>query len=309
MSFRQLNVPSLGRTLSNVMACPSSAEPESHEPGLEAYRELGNCIHVHGEGGETHSRQAVGQWLKRHGRRSDFFLCCQICHEGWDPVAQRSVDRFAPEAVAADVAGDLSLIRTEYLDLVYVANAPGRPIEPVIEAIAGEIAAGRVRAFGARNWGPEHLRAAHACARRLGAPGLGAIVTTELALPVANCPLWPQDIPFAQLEPIVRELGLAVLAHADPFNLGEHLFADNHSPVHRRWQQRWDSPANRELARRVRALAAARGLTPVELNLAWLFQRSFPVVALVGLPDLLTHRRVHLERASQHLADEPFPSS
>ena len=107
------------------MACPSSAEPESHEPGLEAYRELGNCIHVHGEGGETHSRQAVGQWLKRHGRRSDFFLCCQICHEGWDPVAQRSVDRFAPEAVAADVAGDLSLIRTEYLDLVYVANAPG----------------------------------------------------------------------------------------------------------------------------------------------------------------------------------------
>jgi aryl-alcohol dehydrogenase-like predicted oxidoreductase len=173
MPFRKVNVPSLRRTLSNVMACPSSAEPDSHQSGLEEFHRLGgNCIHLHGEGGETHSRQAVGQWLERRGLRSDFFLCAQICHEGWDPVAQRVIDRLTPEAAGSDIAADLSLIGTGYLDLVYVANPPGAPLEPVMEAIAGEIARGRVRAFGVRNWRPEYIHAAHTTAARIGAPGI-----------------------------------------------------------------------------------------------------------------------------------------
>jgi Aldo/keto reductase family len=189
MPFRQINVPSLGRLLSNVMTCPSSAEPDSHESGLEEYVRLcGNGVHLHGEGGETHSRRAVGRWLERTGRRTDLFLCGQICHEGWDALARAAIDRLTPEAVVADITADLALLGTDYLDLVYVTNAPGRSCEPVIEAIASEISRGRVRAFGVRNWTPEKIQAAHAHLVSLGSPGVAAIVTTELALLTATCP-------------------------------------------------------------------------------------------------------------------------
>jgi aryl-alcohol dehydrogenase-like predicted oxidoreductase len=304
MPFRQINLPSLGLPLSNVMACPSSAEPDSHESGLEEYDRLGgNGIHLHGEGGETHSRRAVGRWLERRGRRADLFLCARICHEGWDAVARCAIDRLTPEAVIADITADLALLGTDYLDLVYVANAPGRSCDPVIEAIATEIVQGRVRAFGVRNWTPEKIQATHAHLVSLGTPGVGAIVTTELALLTATCPLWPQDIPFSQLEATVRDLGLAVFAHADAFNVGEHLFDENVGAVPERWRHRWENPTNRELVRRVRAFAAAHGLTSAEVNLAWLFNRSFPVIALVSLPDLLSERRVLVEHASRQLID------
>jgi hypothetical protein len=73
--------------------------------------------------------------------------------------------------------------------------------------------------------------------------------------------------------------------------------------VPERWRHRWDNPANRELVQRVRDFATTHGLAPAEVNLAWLFNRSFPVVALVSLPDLLSERRVLVERASGQLLD------
>jgi aryl-alcohol dehydrogenase-like predicted oxidoreductase len=115
----------------------------------------------------------------------------------------------------------------------------------------------------------------------------------------------PEDIPFGQLEATVRDLGLAVFAHADAFNIGEHLFEDRKDPVAPRWKQRWENRANKELALRVREFAATRGLTAAEVNLAWLFNRSFPVIALVSLPDLLTNRGL-VERASGELLPVSF---
>jgi hypothetical protein len=62
------------------MAHPSSGGADTHERGLDEYRRLGgNSIHLHGEGGETHSRRATGQWLGSHGLRPEFFVCTQIC--------------------------------------------------------------------------------------------------------------------------------------------------------------------------------------------------------------------------------------
>jgi aryl-alcohol dehydrogenase-like predicted oxidoreductase len=49
--------------------------------------------------------------------------------------------------------------------MVYMADPPATSsFEPVVEAIAREIAQGRMRAFGVRNWTPASIRAAHAYA-------------------------------------------------------------------------------------------------------------------------------------------------
>src|SRR5580704_6298278 len=104
MPLRHIEVPSLGQGLSTLMIAPSSAEADAHEAGLNAYHRLGgNGIQLHGEGGETHSRQATGEWLRKHGLRQTFFLCTQICHDEWDDATQQPIDRFTPEAVHQDI--------------------------------------------------------------------------------------------------------------------------------------------------------------------------------------------------------------
>jgi aryl-alcohol dehydrogenase-like predicted oxidoreductase len=299
MPLRQIDIPSLGRRLSNVMAHPSSADEDTHEAGLDEYRRLGgNCIHLHGEGGETHSRRAVGQWLRRHRLRPDFFLATQICHDGWDETTELTIVRLTPEAVSEDIATDLELLGTSYLDFVYFADDPRAALEPVIEAIAREMARGRIRAFGVRNCPAERIRAVNAYALRLGIRGIGAVVTTELALPVATRPLWPEDIPFdATLEEVIRAEGLAVFAHADDMNLGQCVFEAKESAPPQ-YAKRWDHPANPELVQRVQKFAAVRGLTPREVNLAWLLNQRFPDVAMASLPSWLTNRHTEYERAS-----------
>jgi aryl-alcohol dehydrogenase-like predicted oxidoreductase len=308
MPLRRVQVPAFGRSLSNIMACPTSAEPDAHEPGLDLYHSLGgNCIHLHGEGGETHSRVATGKWL-RSRNRPDFFVCAQVCHEGWNESAQQPIDRMTPESLAEDVATDLELTGLDHLDLVYAANPPPASPERFLEAVAGEISRGRIGAFGVRNWTTEQIRFIHARLISLGTPGISAVVTTELALPAANNPLWPGDIPFAQIEPAVREPGIATFAHADAFNQGRHLFEPTDEAVHPRWIKRWNSPANLALAQRVREFASARNLSPAAVSLAWLLNRPFPVIALLGLSELMSTDRGVIEQASQFQL-EPMEAS
>jgi aryl-alcohol dehydrogenase-like predicted oxidoreductase len=308
MPLRQIYVPSLRRSLSNLMGAPSSSKADTHEAGLDAYHRLGgNAIHLHGEGGEIHSRRMTGDWLRRHGIRQDFFLCTQICHDDWDDATQQTIDRFTPEAVHHDIALDLQLLGTDYLDLVYLDDRPDLGFEAVVEALGREIASGRIRALGVRNWTADRIRDAHSYAMKAIGQGIAAVVTTELSLFASAWPLWPEYIPFdAKIEQVVRELGLAVFAHAGDYTLGQCLFGDEDALARMRpeWVQRWQLPVNADLARHVREIAEACGSTPREIQLAWLLNREFPVLAIVDLPTLLTDIGLEYERGSQsRLAD------
>ena len=308
MTFRRITMPTLGCTLSNVMADPSSAAGDGQELALDEYFQLGgNCIHLHDEGGGVHSRSATGQWLQRRGLRAEFFLCTQICHAGWDSVRQCAIDRFKPEAVSEDIEIDLELLATKYLDLVYVDDNPQAPLEPVIGALCRQITRGTIKAFGFRNWTPERINTAHGRLSREALSGFAVVVTTELALASATGPLWPEYVPFdEELRRTVRDLGLAVFSHAADINLGQCLYGDGDASTRFRqhWSQRWDHPSNHALVSRVQLFAGARGITPRTVNVAWLLNQPFPCVAVVPLPSLATGLRTDYEHASQLILKE-----
>src|SRR5215813_12490102 len=84
-----------GSIMRCFMAHPSSAEADTYERGLDEYRRLGgNCIHLPGEGGETHSRRPTGQRLESRGLWAKVFLCTQIYHEVSDETTKRAIVRF-----------------------------------------------------------------------------------------------------------------------------------------------------------------------------------------------------------------------
>ena len=68
--------------------------------------------------------------------RDEFVVCAGILHDDWDEERRQPIDRFTPQAVAEDVATDLDLIDTRYLDLVEIGDNPRSRLEPVAEAIA-----------------------------------------------------------------------------------------------------------------------------------------------------------------------------
>jgi len=309
MPFRQIYVPSLERNLSVCMAAPSSsAAADTHEAGLRAYHLAGgNSLHLHGEGGELHSRQAAGAWLQAHSLRKAFFLCTQICHDDWDESAQRSIDRFTPQAVRQDIAENLHLIGTDVLDMVYLDDRPPLPFEPVIEAVHREIASGRVRSFGVRNFTPERLRAAHRFAKETLGQGIAAVITTELSLFTANAPLWPEYIPFdAALQQAVLELGVVVLAHAGDLTLGQCLFGDAESGTVWRpeWVARWQHPDNTAIAARIQETAAILESTPRAIQMAWLLNQPFQVIAILPLPSFQTEIGRQYARGTQILLED-----
>jgi aryl-alcohol dehydrogenase-like predicted oxidoreductase len=61
---------------------------------------------------------------------------------------------------------------------------------------------------------------------------------------------------------------------------------------------------NAAVVQRVRAFAASHNLTPRAVTLAYVLSQPFPVIGIVGLPTLLTERRVEYERASAIVLSE-----
>jgi aryl-alcohol dehydrogenase-like predicted oxidoreductase len=206
LPFRKIEVPMLKRMLSNIMAHPSSAEPDTHGLALDEYARLGgNCIHLHDEVGEPHTRRVTGHWIQQRGLRPEFFLCTQICHSGWDKTAGRTVDRFTAASVREDIDADLELLGSREASF-----------EPVIDAIAKQIELKRVRAYGIRNWDAKRLSAAQTYVSSTSLPQIAGIVTTEFSLAIASAPVWPEYVPFdRELRQMVEAQRLPVFAPCD----------------------------------------------------------------------------------------------
>jgi aryl-alcohol dehydrogenase-like predicted oxidoreductase len=156
--------------------------------------------------------------------------------------------------------------------------------------------------YGLSGWSAKRIRLAIDYAKRVSTCPPPALFTTELSLPRAISPLWPEYVPFSRtVEELVLGTGLAVFAHVEDFNIGQSLFGAEEiaAPMRSNWVTRWHHPDNAALVGRVEAFAVHHGLTPREVNLGWVLQRPFPVVGIISLLILLTDRRIQYERASK----------
>ncbi|MGC1270960.1 MAG: aldo/keto reductase [Croceibacterium sp.] len=215
------------------------------------------------------------------GRRNEFFLAskCGITVDG----PKRGVD-CSPEAITEAVETSLGLLGTDHIDLYYMHRFdPKVPIADSVGALARAVEAGKIGAYGVSEWSSAHIREAHAV-HPVGA------VQTEYSL-------WTRNVELAVLE-TTRELGIPLVAFSpvgrgalggvlrDPATLEE---SDLRTKMPRFNAENW--PHNLGLIDRMAALAAANGMTPGQLSLAWVLSRGDHVHVIPGT----TNR--------QHLAD------
>ena len=254
---------------------------------------------VYGQGA---NEELVGRAIA--GRRDEVVLATKFGNR-WFDDGTRTIDG-SPEYVREAIDASLRRLNVDYVDLYYQHRVDaGTPIEETVGTMAELVEAGKVKYIGLSEAGPETIRRAHA-------------VHPVTALQ-SEWSLWTRD-PEAEVVPTIRDLGIGFVAYSplgrgflagrfsSPDELEEGDFRKNHPRM-----QSANFETNRELADRVKKLAAEKGCTPAQLALAWVLSRGDDVVPIPG-----TKRRTYLEENAaaaeirlsdeelQHL-DEAFP--
>jgi aryl-alcohol dehydrogenase-like predicted oxidoreductase len=180
-----------------------------------------------------------------------------------------------PEHIKAVADACLKRLKTNVIDLFYQHRVdPAVPIEDVAGAVGELVAAGKVRYFGLSEASAATIRRAHAVHPV-------AALQSEYSLWVRE----PEDFLFATLE----ELGIGFVPYS-PLGRGfltgairrdTKFDASDIRNGHPRFQEE-NRAQNIALVDALTAIAAARGLTPAQLALAWVLAQKPWIVPIPG---------------------------
>ena len=203
----------------------------------------------------------------------------------------------------------LGRLGIETIDLFYQHRVdPKVPIEDTVGAVAELIKAGKVRAIGLSEAGPETLR-------RAAKVHPIAALQTEYSL-------WTRDVETNGVLAACRELGIGFVPYS-PLGRGFltgaiQKAADMDKDDWRHTNPRFQGEAlekNLQLAGHVKTMAAKKGCTPAQLALAWVLAQGEDVVPIPGtkrvkyLEDNLGAAKVMLSKAELAEIDRLFPAN
>jgi aryl-alcohol dehydrogenase-like predicted oxidoreductase len=229
--------------------------------------------------GLTANERLVGRAIA--GRRDEVVLATKF---GNQRLADDSrVINGKPAYVRQACDASLERLGVDHIDLYYQHRVDRSvPVEETWGAMAELVQAGKVRYLGISEAAPETVRRAHAVHPISAGQYEWSLFTRDL-----------ED----ELLGTLRQLGIGVVAYSplgrgflsgrvtSPDDFGDDDFRRGHPRFSGE-----NFARNLELVERVRQLAAAKGVTPSQLAIAWVLSRGEDVVPIPG-----TKRRRYLE--------------
>ena len=217
------------------------------------------------------NEELVGRALA--GRRDQVQLATKFANKV-GPSGERVIDG-RPEYVRQAIDDSLRRLGVDHVDLWYQHRVdPRTPIEETVGAMSEAVAAGKVRFLGLSECSVANLR-------RAAAVHPITALQTEYSL-------WWREVE-AEILPTARELGIGFVAYSP---LGRGLLTGTVAGTDdlavndfRRMAPRYAAEnlaANQQGVETLRAAAAARGVAPAQLALAWVMARGADVVPIPG---------------------------
>ena len=251
------------------------------------------------------NEQLVGRAIQ--GRRDQVFLATKfgIVRDEANPSRRGISGR--PEYVRAACEASLKRLGVEHVDLYYQHRVdPQVPIEETVGAMAGLVAAGKVRYLGLSEASSQTIE-------RAARVHPIAALQTEFSL-------WSRDLEENGVLATCRRLGIALVAYSPlgrgfltgAFTRPEDLAPDDFRRNNPRFQGE-NFSRNLRLVEQVRALAAEKGCTAAQLALAWVLAQGEDIVAIPGtkrrsrLEENLGALQVRLSREDLETLDKVFP--
>jgi aryl-alcohol dehydrogenase-like predicted oxidoreductase len=218
--------------------------------------------------GMGHNEMLIGRAL--HFQRDQVLLSVKF-------GAQRSPDGAflgfdgRPVAVKTALAYSLKRLGVDYIDIYRPARLdPNVPIEETVGAIADMVKAGYVRHIGLSEVGPETIRRAAA---------IHPIVDLQIEYSLIS------RSPEAKIFPVLEELGIAATAYGV---LSRGLLSSSQpagKDDFRAWLPRFSGEnlaSNEKLVARLKEIAAGKGVTQVQLAVAWVLARHEWIEPVMG---------------------------
>lgn len=257
---------------------------------LDRFVELGgnflDTAHVYNDwipGERSRSEKVLGNWMHARRNREDIVLATKGGHPG---LRSMHIPRLSPQEILGDLDDSLVYLQTDVIDLYWLhRDDPSRPVEEIIDLLANQVKAGKIRYFGASNWSVERLRAANEYAARAGKPGFladqvmwNAAVVDRSAIPdptieVMSPALWEYH----------RDTGIAAIPYTSQANGFFHKMElgklDRMNPGLR---GHYPLEPNRKRFAAIQAIRAQRDLTVTQVVLAYLLSQPFPTVPIIG---------------------------
>ena len=233
--------------------------------------------HVGGE-----SETILGRWIKRSGKRDQIVIATKVGmdmggHEKGLSAAyvKRAIDR------------SLQRLGVDHIDLYQThKDDPATPVGETLTALADLVRTGKVRAIGASNYSADRLAESLAFSKANGLPRY------ESLQPEYN--LMDRDGYEAELEPLCRREDVGVITYfslAAGFLTGKYKSAADAAGKARggRVAKYFDDPRAAAVLSAVAAVAAARGVPPVRVALAWVMARpgvTAPIASATSVAQL-----------------------
>jgi aryl-alcohol dehydrogenase-like predicted oxidoreductase len=235
------------------------------------------------------NEEVVGRNLLRMSTRERLVLATKVFYPMSDDPNDRGLSR---QHIAASIDASLERIGTDYVDL-YVIHAfdSETPVEETMEALNDTVRAGKVRYLGASTmYAWQFSKMNHAAALNGWAPFVNMQCQYNL--------LYREE--EREMFPCCRDQGVAVTTFSP---LARGFLARGAAATRRTeqdlYQEFYGDDIDREIARRVREVAARRGASPAHVAMAWVAGNPNRNVPIVGAA-----KTAHIDVAVEALALE-----
>jgi len=217
--------------------------------------------------GHGHNEMLIGRALR--GRRDQALLSVKFGALRGPDGAFIGID-CRPVAVKNAIGYTLARLGVDHIDIYRPARLdPAVPIEDTIGAIADLIKTGHVRAIGLSEVGPDTIRRAAA-----------VHPITDLQIEYSLISRGPEDRIF----PLLADLGIAVTAYGvlsrGLLTASRLLPGDFRAALPRFTGE--NRERNQRLVAALERLAAARGVRPAQLAIAWVLAKGRSIVPVIG---------------------------
>lgn len=250
----------------------------------EFFMSGGNCFdtaHVYGGG---MSERTLGQWVKNRGIRDQVVILAKGAHTPY----------CTPQGLTDQLFESLDRLQMDYAD-IYMMHRDNLdvPVGEFIDVLNEHVRAGRMRAFGGSNWSLARVEEANRYAEAKGVAGFVA-VSNNFSLARMVSPIWGGSIGTA--DPESRAWFTRTQMPLFAWSSQARGFFVRGNPEYRADAELvrcWYSDDNFQRLERVQQMAQRKGVSPINIALAYVLNQPFPTFPLIG-PRALSEVRTAL---------------
>ncbi|MFG1628821.1 aldo/keto reductase [Kribbella sp. NPDC049227] len=245
--------------------------------------------------GGGRGEKLLGQWITSRGNRDEIVVIGKGAH----------TPHCDPESITRQLHESLERLQTDHVDL-YMMHRDNEeiPVSEFVDVLDEHFKAGRIKAYGGSNWSLPRFDEANAYAEANGKQPF-TLLSNHLSLARAYDVPWKgcRHVSDDESQAWLRERQVALFPWSSQ---ARGFFTGRAKPEDRSDEELvrcFYSDENFRRLDRARELAAAKGVEPTAIALAWLLHQPYPVFPLIG-PRHVSETRTSTPGLSVTLTDE-----